>query len=67
MIGGALGTILGLGMAKAVGDLTGMDPLSSPWVAVSGMVFSAIVGALAGVWPAFRAAWLDPIESLRYE
>jgi putative ABC transport system permease protein len=67
MIGGALGTILGLAAAKAVGDLTGMETLADPRVAVSGMIFSAIVGALAGVWPAFRAAWLDPIESLRYE
>ena len=67
MLGGAIGTVVGLGAAKIVGDMLDWDTLASPWVGMSGMIFSGIVGAIAGVWPAFRAAWLDPIESLRYE
>ena len=67
LLGGIIGIIFGAGTAlllkKALGWTTSVG-LSSILVA---FVFSAVVGIGFGVWPARRAAALDPIESLRYE
>jgi putative ABC transport system permease protein len=43
-------------------------PTSVPlWAAVSGVLVSVGVGLFFGIWPASRAARLDPVEALRYE
>jgi putative ABC transport system permease protein len=67
LIGGAIGTALGnLGayVLDRVSPLPAVVPTSAT---VGALVFSALVGLLFGTWPAYRAAQLDPIESLRYE
>jgi putative ABC transport system permease protein len=64
-IGGILGIVLGLSGAQILA-LTINLPVAVSWeVLVLGIVFSSIVGIAAGVFPARRAAILEPVETLR--
>ena len=40
---------------------------AEPWAAILGVVVSVGVGLFFGLWPANRAARLDPVDALRYE
>jgi putative ABC transport system permease protein len=66
-VGGLLGTVVGLGTAKVVSLVTPLAADVRPSTVVSGVAFAALVGLLFGIWPAARAAKLDPVEALRYE
>jgi putative ABC transport system permease protein len=67
-IGGVLGVslaiLLGLILSFLVPNLPAIPPL---WAVSSGLCVSTLVGIIFGVWPAFKAARLDPVDSLRYE
>jgi len=66
-LGGVLGIVLGSGIGWAVHAASGF-PISLPWWSFAiGLGFSASVGIFFGMWPAFKASRLDPIEALRYE
>jgi putative ABC transport system permease protein len=66
-VGGLLGILLGSGIGLAVNQLADF-PVSLPlWSFALGFAFSAAVGIFFGMYPAFRASRLDPIEALRYE
>jgi putative ABC transport system permease protein len=66
-IGGLLGILLGSAVGLAVHLATDF-PISLPWWSFAlGIGFSATVGVFFGMWPAFKASRLDPIEALRYE
>ena len=66
-LGGLLGIGLGSGIGWTVHLLSGF-PISLPWWSFAiGLGFSASVGIFFGMWPAFKASRLDPIEALRYE
>jgi len=64
LCGVALAGFLGLIFAYFVEGLPAVPPL---WAILSGLGVSTAVGLVFGVWPAVKAARLDPIESLRYE
>jgi putative ABC transport system permease protein len=66
-IGGVLGVLTGFGVAWLIALLIGFPLLFSVWSAVLGVSMSSIVGVISGLWPAWRAAKLDPIEALRSE
>jgi putative ABC transport system permease protein len=65
--GGALGVALGWAIAATVKALSPLPTYVSPWSVVLGLAFSATVGVFFGLYPAMRAARLDPVEALRYE
>ena len=66
-LGGLLGILLGSGIGWAVHCVSGF-PVSLPWWSFAiGLGFSAVVGIFFGMFPAFKASRLDPIEALRYE
>ncbi|MFL6208166.1 MAG: ABC transporter permease [Pyrinomonadaceae bacterium] len=66
-IGGALGVICGFGLAYGISALMSFPLLISALSAVLGVSVSSIVGIVSGIWPAWKAARLDPIEALRAE
>ena len=67
ILGGILGIALGAGGAVIMSQVAGWTTRISSTAIVMGFAFSAFVGVAFGVWPARRAAVLDPIIALRYE
>jgi putative ABC transport system permease protein len=67
VLGGIIGALVGSGGALAMSAFAQWNTQISPSSIVMAFVFSAVVGVLFGVWPARRAASLDPIVALRYE
>ncbi|HKO99370.1 MAG TPA: ABC transporter permease [Pyrinomonadaceae bacterium] len=66
-LGGAIGVVTGFGLAYLIAALIGFPLLISFASAALGVGVSSIVGIISGLWPAWRAAKLDPIEALRAE
>jgi putative ABC transport system permease protein len=67
MLGGVIGVLLGGGAAMLLKQLFQWQTSVDGLAVIVALIFSAAVGIGFGVWPARRAARLDPIESLRYE
>jgi putative ABC transport system permease protein len=67
-LGGVLGVLLAVAVSQIIILIFPSLPASIPmWAVITGLVVSAAIGLIFGVWPARKAARLDPIEALRYE
>lgn len=67
MLGGAAGIAAGTGVTALIAKFAGWNMVVSPTAIALAFGFSAAVGLFFGIWPARKAARLDPIEALRYE
>jgi len=67
VLGGILGVAVGIGGAALLTRIQQWDTAVSGGAIVTALAFSAGVGLFFGIWPAQRAAKLDPIVALRYE
>lgn len=66
-VGGVLGIIFGIVIGNLVANLVGSGFII-PWAwMLLGIALCVLVGLISGIYPAYKAAKLDPIESLRYE
>ena len=66
--GGVLGIVIAVLITLLLGKLVPSLPSAVPvWALATGFVVSVGVGIFFGVWPAVKAAQLDPVEALRYE
>lgn len=73
LVGGALGVLIGLGISFAASRIISQQvgltvtPGTSPQLIIGAMLFSFLVGAVSGFFPARKAARMNPVEALRYE
>ncbi|MFO7588991.1 MAG: ABC transporter permease [Gemmatimonadota bacterium] len=67
LVGGLIGIALGFGASYALSELADWNTSVSPRAVMLAVAFSATVGLFFGLWPARRAASLNPIDALRYE
>lgn len=67
VFGGLLGLGLGVAVAKAVNKFSPMPAVVDANSAILAMSLASLVGVFFGLYPAWRAARLDPVEALRYE
>jgi putative ABC transport system permease protein len=67
MFGGVIGTVLGAAIALGISSVAPIPASIEPWSVMLGIGITALVGLFFGIYPAMRAARLDPIEALRRE
>jgi putative ABC transport system permease protein len=66
--GGIIGVLLGVGISLLINVLLPSLPSVVPaWGIILGVVMSMSVGLVFGIYPAWKAARLDPVDALRYE
>ena len=67
-LGALIGIVLGIAIAKGIAWKFPFLPAAvAPWSLVAATMLGLVVGIVSGVYPARRAARLDPIEALRQE
>ncbi len=66
-VGGLIGVFFGIGLGQLVGAVTPIPSIVPVWSILVGLGFSSAVGLFFGIYPASKAARLDPIIALRHE
>jgi putative ABC transport system permease protein len=66
-VGGVIGMLLGIGIAKLVSTTTPVPAVIPIWVVFVALGVSTAVGVISGFYPALKASRLNPIDALRYE
>jgi putative ABC transport system permease protein len=66
-VGGAFGVAVGIGIAMLIAAVSPMPAAVSPFWSAVGVGLGLLVGIVAGVYPAWQASKLDPVDALRYE
>jgi putative ABC transport system permease protein len=67
LVGGSIGIVLGSIMAKVVAAFSPLPAAIEIWSVITGLVIATSVGLFFGIFPAVKAAKLDPIVCLRHE
>jgi putative ABC transport system permease protein len=67
LVGGTFGIAVGIIVPMLVEKFAGMRTIVTPWSLMLAFGISAAVGIMFGIYPAYRAAHMDPIEALRHE
>ena len=67
IVGGFLGVVIGVIASYGISSFAGWNTVISWWAIVVAVVFSVGIGLFFGIYPARKAALLDPIDALRYE
>lgn len=67
VVGGIIGILLGWGIATLISGFTGWSTVITLSSVLISFFFSIMIGLFFGVYPAYKAAGLNPIEALRYE
>lgn len=66
-IGGLLGVVLGFALGEVIGRISSLPVAVPLWSVLLGLGFVSLVGLFFGIYPAAKAARLQPIQALRYE
>jgi putative ABC transport system permease protein len=67
LAGGVMGVLMGVGLSQLIGYLAGWSTIVTTWSIVLAFFVSVAIGLIFGLYPAARAASLDPVKALHYE
>jgi putative ABC transport system permease protein len=67
VVGGIIGLTLGIAMSRGIASFAGWSTIVTGWSLMLAFLVSVIVGLVSGVYPAMKAAQLDPVQALHYE